>query len=71
MEHNKCSAVTWLTVHEHIVADARLALRRVLHRYLFMNSKHHKSTTREIYVRTQAVCAKRLNVDDLHTLLVF
>ena len=50
----------------------RFALRRAHQRYLFMSSKRHKSnasevaiqllvfTTRETYIRTQAVCAKRL-----------
>ena len=53
----------------------RFALRRAHQRYLFMNSKHHKSdalqvaiqllvvTTKEIYMRIQAMCAKRLNVE--------
>ena len=51
----------------------RLALRKAHQRYLFMNSKQNKSdafqaaiqllvvTTREIYMRTQAVCAKDYN----------
>ena len=59
--------MTWCTVYEHIVA-AYL-------RFLLMNSKHHKNdafqvaiqllvvTTREIYMRTQVVCAKRLNIE--------
>ena len=53
----------------------RFALRRAHQRYLFMNSKHHKNdtfqatiqllvvTAKEKYKRTQAVCAKRLNVE--------
>ena len=53
----------------------RFVLRRAHQRYLFMNRKHHKSdgfqvaiqllvvTTKEIYMATQAVCAKGLNVD--------
>ena len=56
----------------------RFALIRAHQCYLFMNSKHHKSdairviiqllaaTTAVTYIRTQAVCAKRLNVERLH-----
>ena len=53
----------------------RFALRKAYQRYMFMNTRYYKSdafqvaiqllvvTTREIYIRTQAVCAKRLNVE--------
>ena len=41
VEHNK-SAVTWRTVHEHIVADAFRSKKSSSERYLFMNGKHHK-----------------------------
>ena len=51
------------------------ALKRAHQRILFMNSDYYKSngyqltiqllvvSTREIYIRTQAVSAKRLNVE--------
>ena len=53
----------------------RFTLSRAHQRYLFMNSKYRKSdafqvaiqllvvTTKEIYMRTQAVCVKRLNAE--------
>ena len=53
----------------------RFALRRAYQRYLFMKGRNHKSdafqvaiqllvvTTREVYMRTQVVCAKRLNFE--------
>ena len=44
--------MTQWTVHEHIVADAtRFALRRAHQRYLFMNSKHHKSDAFQVTIK--------------------
>ena len=70
MEHNKCSDMA--NANCSLTYSSRqtcFALRRAYQRYLFMNSKHHKSdavqvaiqllvvTSRETYIRTQAVCA--------------
>ena len=61
--------MTWPTVHEHIVADA-FRSKKSLSALLLDEIKHRKVviqllvvTAREIYLRTQEVCAKHLNVE--------
>ena len=61
--------MTWPTVHEHIVADA-FRSKKSLSALLLDEIKHRKVviqllvvTTGEIYLRTQEVCAKHLNVE--------
>ena len=66
--------MTWRTVPKRIVAGAFRFWKSSSALLIHMNSKYHKSdafqaaiqllvvTTKETYMSTQAVCAKRLNV---------
>ena len=79
VEHNKCSVGVLFT---NTWQQSKFTLRGAHQHYMFMNSKHHKIakvmffkspfncflvvTRREICIRTQAVCAKRVNVERWH-----